>query len=43
MKKKTQPFEFSTLPKWLHWGSLVMLLGLMAASTFMVELEDGDP
>jgi cytochrome b561 len=43
MKKKAKPFEFSTLSKWLHWGSLVLVLGLMAAGTFMVGLEDGDP
>ncbi len=43
MSRKTQPFEFSTLSKWLHWGSLVLLFGLMAAGTLMVGLDDADP
>ena len=43
MKNKTaKPFEFSTLSKWLHWGSMFLLFALMAAGTLMVGLEDGD-
>lgn len=41
-KKTTQTFEFSTLSKWLHWGSLVLLMGMVVAGTTMVGLEDGD-
>ncbi len=44
MKNKTaKPFEFSTLSKWLHWGSMFLLFALMGAGTLMVGLEDGDP
>lgn len=43
MSRAGKPFEFSTLSKWLHWGSLVLLFGLVAAGTLMVGLEDGDP
>lgn len=43
MKKTAQPFEFSTLSKWLHWGSLVLLVGMAAGGTLMTGLEDGDP
>ncbi|HRI55486.1 MAG TPA: cytochrome b/b6 domain-containing protein [Anaerolineae bacterium] len=43
MNKTIQPFEFSTLSKWLHWGSMFLLVGLMAAGTIMVGLKDGDP
>jgi cytochrome b561 len=42
-KKTTQPFEFLTLSKWLHWGSMFLLFALMAAGTLMVGLDDGDP
>jgi cytochrome b561 len=42
-KTAAQPFEFSTLSKWLHWGSMVLLFALMIAGTSMVGLEDGSP
>jgi cytochrome b561 len=42
-KTLTQPFEFSTLSKWLHWGSMVLLIVMVVAGTSMVNLEDGDP
>ena len=43
MTKTSPTFEFSTLSKWLHWGSMFLLFGLMAAGTIMTSLEDGDP
>jgi cytochrome b561 len=43
MGKKEQPYKFSTLSKWLHWGSMVLLVGLISAGTLMVGLKDGDP
>lgn len=36
-------FEFSTLSKWLHWGTLAFLIALAVAGTTMVNLDDGDP
>ena len=43
MSRTARPFEFSTLSKWLHWGSLFLVFGLVVAGTIMVGLEDGDP
>lgn len=43
MNTTARPYEFSTLSRWLHWGSMALLIGLMAAGTFMVSLEDSDP
>ena len=42
-KTPAQPFEFSTLSKWLHWGSMLLLVVMVIAGTNMVNLEDGDP
>ena len=42
-KKVTKPFEFSTLSKWLHWGSLFLLTVMFVAGLTMTNLEDGDP
>lgn len=42
-KTRTQAFEFSTLSKWLHWGSMVLLAVMVVAGLRMVNLEDGDP
>lgn len=42
-KTPSQTFEFSTLSKWLHWGSMFLLIALMLAGTTMVGLADGDP
>lgn len=39
----TKPFEFSTLSKWLHWGSLFLLTVMMVAGLTMTNMEDGDP
>jgi cytochrome b561 len=35
--------RYSTLSRWLHWGSLVLVMGMMGAGTLMVSLADGDP
>lgn len=43
MNRTARPFEFSTLSKWLHWGSLLLLFGMAAAGTIMTSLEDGNP
>ena len=43
MNTPVRPFEFSTLSKWLHWGSLVLLFGMAAAGTIMTSLQDGNP
>lgn len=36
----TKPFEFSSFSKWLHWGSMFLLIGLVLAGTIMAGLED---
>ena len=36
----SKPFEFSSLSKWLHWGSMFLLIGLVLAGTIMAGLED---
>ena len=43
MSKTVRPFEFTTFSKWLHWGSMFLLVGMMAAGTIMVGLQDDDP
>jgi cytochrome b561 len=39
----TQPFEFSALSKWLHWGSALLIVLMAVAGVSMVGLADGDP
>lgn len=43
MNTPVRPYEFSTLSRWLHWGSLILLFGMVAAGTVMTGLEDGSP
>jgi cytochrome b561 len=38
-----KPFEFSSFSKWLHWGSMILLIGLVLAGTTMAGLEDDVP
>ena len=40
---KQKMTRYSTLSRWLHWGSLVLVLGMMSAGTLMVSLLDSDP
>lgn len=39
-KISSKPFEFSSLSKWLHWGSMILIIGLVLAGTTMAGLED---
>lgn len=36
----SQPFEFSSLSKWLHWGSMFLLAAMVVIGTNMVNLDD---
>jgi len=36
-------FEFTTLSKWLHWGSMFLLVALGLAGTVMAGFDDGNP
>jgi len=40
MNETVHPYEFSALSKWLHWGTMLLLIGLMVAGTLMVGLDD---
>ena len=42
-KIQSQTFEFSALSKWLHWGTMFLLIVLMVAGTMMVGLADSAP
>ncbi len=41
-RASNQSFEFSTLSKWLHWGTMFFVVALAVAGTTMVNLDDGD-
>lgn len=41
--KKQKIIEYSTVSKWLHWLSALIIIGLLGGGLTMVGLEDGDP
>jgi cytochrome b561 len=42
MTVQPSPVRYSTLSKWLHWGSVLLVAGLVGAGLFMTSLEDGN-